>query len=236
MFKGLHRWLPSYLGQKDWSPPPGKTVDVMLCVVDHFEPLHHTDKKGALDRIALWNREFPRITTSFRDADGVGPRHTFFYPVEQYDPDLLKGIQDLCAASGGEVEIHLHHQNDTPQTLADSLKLGVENLRRHDFLAGDEKGNVRYGFIHGNWALDNSHPEGRHCGVNNELEVLQSTGCYADFTLPSAPDPAQTSTINQIYYAADTPLPKSHDKGERARVGGRPGGLLLVQGPLGLNW
>lgn len=99
-------------------------------------------------------------------------------------------------------------------------------------------GKVKYGFIHGNWALDNSLPGGKHCGVNNELDVLRETGCYADFTLPSAPSPAQTRTINRLYYAIDDPLrPKSHDTGVPVGKGSAPEkGLLLIQGPLLLNW
>ncbi|MEJ7636728.1 MAG: hypothetical protein WKF75_01760 [Singulisphaera sp.] len=50
--------------------------------------------------------------------------------------------------------------------------------------------------------------------VNNEIDVLRETGCYADFTLPSAPSPTQTRQINSIYYASDDPRrPKSHDRG-----------------------
>ncbi|WP_197472948.1 hypothetical protein, partial [Oleiphilus sp. HI0123] len=101
-----------------------------------------------------------------------------------------------------------------------------------------ETGKLAYGFIHGNWTLDNCHPEGLHCGVNDELLVLKATGCYADFTLPSAPSPTQTSTVNSIYYATDDPdKPKSHDKGVDVEVG-KPasGDLMIIQGPLCLNW
>jgi hypothetical protein len=99
-------------------------------------------------------------------------------------------------------------------------------------------GRVAWAFVHGNWALDNSRPDGRWCGVDNELIVLADEGCYADFTLPSAPDVTQTRTINSIYYAKDDPhCGKSHDTGEPVRVGGRPSGdLMIIQGPLGLNW
>jgi hypothetical protein len=101
-----------------------------------------------------------------------------------------------------------------------------------------EGGGVVYGFIHGNWALDNSRPDGLWCGVNDELRVLRRSGCYADFTLPSAPSPTQTRIINSIYYATDDPQrPKSHDRGRPARVGTPPSGdLLLVQGVLALDW
>jgi hypothetical protein len=76
------------------------------------------------------------------------------------------------------------------------------------------------------------------CGVNNELDVLHETGCYADFTLPSYPDVTQTRKINSIYYACDDPLrPKSHDRGKDAGAGPRPpNSLMLIQGPLLLDW
>jgi len=96
-----------------------------------------------------------------------------------------------------------------------------------------------YGFIHGNWALDNSRPDGDWCGVNDEITILRETGCYADFTMPSAPDACQTTTVNSIYYAIDDPArPKSHDRGIAAQVGKRApvNGLLAIQGPLGFDW
>ena len=75
------------------------------------------------------------------------------------------------------------------------------------------------------------------CGVRNELRVLRDAGCFADLTLPSAPSRTQTRTINSIYYGTSTGAAKSHDLGVPARVGAGPSGdLLLVQGPLGLNW
>ena len=101
-----------------------------------------------------------------------------------------------------------------------------------------DTGRPAFGFIHGNWCLDNSRADGRWCGVNNELTVLRDLGCYADFTLPSAPSDTQTPKINSIYYATDDPCrPRSHDHGTDVQVG-RPasGDLMIVQGPLALNW
>jgi hypothetical protein len=101
-----------------------------------------------------------------------------------------------------------------------------------------ETGEVVYGFIHGNWALDNCRCDGRWCGVNNELDVLRETGCYADFTLPSAPNETQTRKINSVYWAVDDPnRPKSHDTGIDLGTAPRPAnGLLMIQGPLLLDW
>ncbi len=138
------------------------------------------------------------------------------------------------------MEIHLHHDNDTAENLRSTLLEFADVLhRRHGLLRRDEcNQTILYGFIHGNWALDNSRPDGRWCGVNNELTVLRETGCYGDFTFPSAPSATQPRRINSIYYATDDPeRPKSHDDGVAVRVGGQAvGDLMIVSGPLTLNW
>jgi hypothetical protein len=87
-------------------------------------------------------------------------------------------------------------------------------------------------------ALDNSRLDDRWCGVNDELIILKETGCYADFSAPTAPCLSQTKKINSLYYAEDNPVkPKSHDTGIDVAVNGRPtGDLLIIQGPLCLNW
>ena len=214
----------------------------MIAVCDHFEPLHHTDKTGALKRIGEWCDRFPDLIRQFQDADGQSPRHTFFSPVEQYDRELLDPLAGLCHQTGSEVEIHLHHDSDTEAGLVEAIERGKKDLGEHGLLSCDEDGKVVYGFVHGNWALDNSHPDGSHCGIDRELGVLKRTGCYADFTMPSAPHPTQTRTINSIYYSQDSAQPKSHDHGTRMEVGVTQDirtsdeHLLLIQGPLGLNW
>ncbi|HXI82734.1 MAG TPA: hypothetical protein VNL17_01440 [Verrucomicrobiae bacterium] len=232
MLKNIHLWLPSYLSRR---PPQAVTpTHVFFCFVDHYEPLwNKVSRHQGLERVEHWFENYPRMADNFRDADGRPPQHTFFYPAEQYVPEYLDLLARVCARGHGEVEIHLHHDNDTADSLQSTLNAFKANLERHGFLS---KG--RYGFIHGNWSLDNSRADGRWCGVNNELQVLRDTGCYADFTLPSAPSDCQTRKVNSIYYATDDPQqPKSHDTGADVCVGGRPSGdLLIVQGPLALNW
>jgi hypothetical protein len=239
-------WLPTYLRQRP-EPLPTGIKDVMICVCDHYEPLHHADKAEAMKRLARWRDEYPKVNGGFRDFDGVSPRHTYFFPIEQNDPDLLAGLQEVVHATCGEVEVHLHHDGDTPRRFCERMQKGIDEFREKGFLSTDPTGRLRFAFVHGDWALDNSHPLGRHCGVNNEIAFLRDLGCYADFTMPSAPDWTQTRTVNRIYYAMDCKGPKSHDFGVEARVlssgpraqddgGNRFGDLLMVQGPLGLNW
>jgi hypothetical protein len=237
MLKALHLWLPSYLRRRRDRWDASRETHLMICVCDHFEPFHDTTRMEAVGRVRRWEREFPSLAGSWRDSTGQPPCHTFFYPVEQYDGEILSGLANLCRSTRCETEIHLHHKDDTAENLAATLDKGKRDLAGHGLLAADPTGAIRFGFIHGNWALDNSNPTGAHCGVRNELRVLQEAGCYADFTMPSAPDPTQTATINSIYYAAPSDRPKSHDCGQPARAGViDPGGFLLVQGPLGLNW
>jgi hypothetical protein len=180
------------------------------------------------------------VATPFVDADGRHPCHSFFYPAEEYRAEHLDKLASLCRDGYGEIEIHLHHDNDTAENLAKDLRDFANTLHhQHGALSKDpETGEPVYAFIHGNWCLDNSRPDGRWCGVNNEITVLRDTGCYADFTFPAAPDPSQPPIINSIYHVNDDPLrPCSHFSGEMATAGQpRTSDLLLINGPLMLNW
>lgn len=238
--RNLQIWLPDHLRRRRRPKVAGPT-HVMFCFVDHFEPAWgKADFATQQHRVQRWCTDYRALAGRHRDADGVHPQHTFFYPEEEYAPEHLDALQSLCADGFGEIEVHLHHDNDTEANFRATIARFCTLLHeRHGSLARDPRsGALRFGFIHGNWCLDNSRPDGRWCGLNNELVLLRELGCYADFTLPSAPSDTQTATINSIYYATDDPLrPKSHDRGVPVRVGGAPSGdLLLVQGPLGLNW
>lgn len=240
MIKALDKWLLPYLRRR--AERSGAKPHVFLAVCDHFEPLHDTDNAGAHRRIQIWSEEFPKLVSQFADSDGQPPKHTFFYPVEQYDPDLIGPLSELCHSTGSEVEVHLHHERDTPEGLVASLEKGKEDLARHGLLSRDSQGRLRFGFIHGNWALNHSHPEGAGCGVSREIPILRKAGCYADFTMPSAPSPTQSKVVNTIGYLPDLEGRLALDKVESAKVGettanrDRPDRLLMIQGPLALNW
>lgn len=235
-------WILDYIKHR-WNKPAnnlGSPTHVMFCFVDHYEPQWKNDdievERARVDR---WFNDYPKMAEGHFDADGVAPQHTYFYPEEEYRKEHLDKLADLCNQGYGEVEIHIHHEDDTEENFRDILqrfkKILVED---HKLLSKDPDGNVGFAFIHGNWALDNSLPDGSHCGLNNELQILADEGCFVDMTLPSAPSAAQTKTVNSIYMATDdVDKPKSHDRGERVSFGkALVGDLLLVQGPLSLNW
>jgi hypothetical protein len=216
-------------------------VHLLLCIADHYEPGNGAVSSAQADaRVDAWVQRYPELFDEFRDHDGRPPRHTFFYPAEMYRATEMERIAQLCRRGFGEVEIHLHHHDDTPENLRRTLVDYKELLvQRHGLLARrSTTGEVEYGFVHGDWALDNSRPDGHRCGVNNEIDILRETGCYADFTLPSYPSPAQTRKINSIYYAVDDPMsPKSHDWGvDVGTAPAPPSSLMMFQGPLLLNW
>jgi hypothetical protein len=240
--RGLHRCVIPYILQSRRRRPvrAGENVHLLLCIADHFEPQWGKALTAcAQERVSNWARQYPALFGGFRDSDGRPPRHTFFFPIEQYNPQHMESLAGLCRQGFGEVEIHLHHDQDTAANLRNTLEQYKKLLAdRHGLLARRRtNGEIVFGFVHGDWALDNSRPDGRCCGVNNELDVLRETGCFADFTLPSAPSSTQTRKINAIYYAKDDPTrPRSHDWGIDVGAGAAPSdSLMLIQGPLLLD-
>lgn len=236
-FKALDIWLPAYLRQSSFQAVEGQEYHVLVAICDHFEPLHHADEEQALQRVSDWEKHWPTLTSRFSDGDGVRPRYSFFYPIEQYRAALMEALAGICRSSGAEVEIHLHHGGETGQQLEEILQQGVFDLARHGFLSRGSSKDQKpgYAFIHGNWALNHSHPQGLHCGVPEELRILQETGCFVDMTYPAAPNRCQPSRINSIC--------RLEGQGREALNRAKPmvaqsksSGLLMVQGPLGLNW
>jgi len=242
--RNMHLWFSGYARARGNRVRSARAtpIDVFLAICDHFEPEGNSaDSATALALVDRWRHEYPRLFSEFRDTEDHPPQHTFFYPQEEYRPEYLDALASLCSAGYGDVEVHLHHDQDSAESLRQKLETFRDALyERHGLLRRDPVGgHVTYGFIHGNWALCNSRPDGRWCGVDNELDILRETGCYADFTMPSAPSDTQTRTVNSLYYAKNRPgHSKSHDVGVPARVGQTPlpDSLLMIQGPLMLDW
>lgn len=242
MLRGMNIWLPGYIGSLARRPHRLTAPrHLLFAICDHFEPYRdRADMATARSYVERWHTSYPAVVDSVRDSTGRPPRHTFFYPAEEADTYSLNLLGTLTQAGYGEVEIHLHHRHDTPAGLRDKLTTFRDRLRYEHGMLGSIDGQPAYAFVHGNWSLCNSRPDGDWCGVNEELGILAQTGCYADLTFPSAPSPTQPRTVNTIYRATDNPNGRGHDYGTplRAAPSGRPAtaqGLLIIQGPLALN-
>jgi hypothetical protein len=221
-------------------------VHLIIALADHFEPAidptsgqKRVPRPEQLRRLEFWSHEYPKAVDRLRDHDGHPFAHTYFYPAEQYDEEILEILAEHCHAGWGETEIHLHHGIPHPDTPENTRRLLVEFrdhlALRHGCLAAEEgQAQPRYAFVHGNFALANS-AGGRFCGVDSEMQILAETGCYADFTLPSGFwHPAQTAKINSVYECS-LPLDQAapHRLGRNLAVGRFPATLpVIVQGPL----
>jgi len=230
-------WRASERLRRAWGSS-GATHLIFL-IANHFEPgLGQT----ALDRLERWCELARSTGDAIRDHDGTPFRHTNFFPAEQYERPLLDMLSGLQSDGYGEVEIHLHHGVDQPDT-AENTRRQLETFR--DILAEDHKCLARlagadtqpkYGFVHGNWALANS-AGGRYCGVDSEMQILADTGCYADFTLPSVPYQSQVARINSIYQCGG-PLTEArpHASGPDVKVGDQLQLPIIFTGPLVFDW
>lgn len=240
--KHAQLWLPGLIRSRVARRlrPPEPVSHLWVMIGDHYEPYwNQPDHATAEARVQRWAEQWPRIADRHLDHLGRPAQYTFFYPQEEYRPELIEPLARMTRDGVADVEVHIHHDGDGEAAFVAKMTEFIRALRHDHGLLRDEDGRPSFGFIHGNWALDNARPDGRWCGLDNELTLLRQLGCYADFTLPAAPDPCQTSRVNSIYWAVDDPAaPKSHDNGIPVTPGGTPPAeaLLMVQGPLAVRW
>jgi hypothetical protein len=233
----IDRWLPRYAASRLRRQEPLRHA--WVAVADHFEPYwRNTDDAVAAERVRQWGRLWPEIAKAHVDSSGRPPVYTFFYPQEEYRQELMDGLAAMVRMGFADVEIHLHHDGEGEADFVDRISTFRDTLAARHGLLREQAGRLVFGFIHGNWALDNARPDGRWCGLNNEISLLARLGCYADFTLPCVPSPAQAGPVNCVYWATDDPeRPRSHDSGVPVVAGGgHTGDLLMIPGPLALNW
>ena len=107
--RNMHLWIWSY-AKSTWTRtvtghPSG--VDVYFCFADHYEPYgYEATREVAHARVKRWTDAYPTLATSHHDSDGNHPVHSFFYPAEEYDPDVLDQLKQICAVGIGDVELH----------------------------------------------------------------------------------------------------------------------------------
>ncbi len=237
--KELHLWVGAWLvdrARKLARPRRAGTKHLLFALCDHYEPLHgNASMDVGIERVRAWRTRYPEMAKRFSDHAGRPPQHSYFFPGEQYDPRLIEPLGELCALGLGEVEVHLHHDGDTRETLRASLEQTLEDLGRHGVISHKD-GKPAWSFIHGNWCLANARRDGRWCGVDDEMTLLYELGCYADLTFPSAPDQCQPGIVNQIYYpTGDVSRRRAYESGESVKVGtSKKDRLLMIEGPIAL--
>ena len=120
--KTSHLLLPGYLRTRLGAGSVRSVTRIWVAFTDHFEPWwHRPDTATALERVARWVDGWPEIAARHTDSAGRPPCYTFFYPEEQYHPEAIDGLRALCDRGIGDVEVHLHHDNDTPQAFDETL-------------------------------------------------------------------------------------------------------------------
>ena len=227
-------WLPNYgkdlLGFR--YAHGGQTEHMFVLLCDHWEPGYGDN---AIAEARDWLDRFKPIADNHRDSNGRSFRYSWFFPIDGFEPAILGDLAQAAYEGYGEVEVHWHHAHDSSRVFESELAEALNWFTAKGALIAKPGDRPRFSFIHGNWALDNSR-EPKDCGISDEITILQRQGCYADLTFPSFGFYSQPSTINRIFYAQDTPEPKSYDEGLLAQVGVEGEGLMLIPGPIGFNF
>lgn len=236
--KEMKYWFASYLKweftEKIDFNKLERPIHIMFFITDHFEPT-------TVENMTDWYDKYLKLVKNHKDSDGENFKYTWFYFYDGFKEEIMTKLVELSKMGLGEIELHLHHKNDTPESFRKKIKNAKKTFRKYGALYTIEK-KYAFGYIAGNWALDNSIIiNGRNfSGVNNELQILKEEGCYADFTFPSV-NMAQPKLINKIYYAFENPLePKSYNNGiimERLKTKKfEMTGLVIFEGILRINW
>ncbi|MBU0967492.1 MAG: hypothetical protein KKA54_14050 [Proteobacteria bacterium] len=244
--KQMQFWLPSDLLrglQRITRKREEGPVHVIFAFVDHFEPGNGgAPPAQQRKRVNRWVKGYPLLARKHLDADGVHPQHTFFFPPHYDTDDHLEKLVRLCGEGFSEIEMHLHHDRQPPwpddeNSLRQKILDCIESFSRFGVFCLPD-GKRRFAFIHGDWALANSLGGSEHCGVNDEITILEQCGCFADFTFPVSNE-AQPRLCNRLFYGQSTPkFPKGYNRfcheisvGNTCREG-----LIFVQGPIGVRW
>ena len=223
----LHDITTSVNGKYEVEP-----TDLFLVVADHWEPGSGSISAAEANR---WLTSFQMIADKHVDSFGRKFQYTWFYPIDNFDPAIINMLVTTARSGLGEIEVHWHHKHESSDEFEKDLLEGIDGFLQSGALSRAQDGSPKFVFVHGNWSLDNSRGD-RYCGIDDEIDILLRNGAVADMTFPALGTAAQPASDAKIYYARDTSAAKSYDVGSSAVVGKVGDGLLMVNGPLGLDW
>src|SRR3954469_12563031 len=111
--KNLHVWTAGYARWLARSAPtraraaitPGAGPrHLLFAFCDHYEPhWKNTDVAVGTERVRAWLDGYPALVGPYRDNEGSRPRHSFFFPGEEYQPGYLDALASLARRGFGEV-------------------------------------------------------------------------------------------------------------------------------------
>ncbi len=248
---------------------------MLVCIADHYEPFDCTilpdgtvtggiGDGAARAQVDNWCRDYHGALGGFRDSDGMPPRHTFFYPWDEYEVGCLDRLAAFCRDGYGEVEIHLHHRNDSEAGLREKLiqcrdtyagQHGLLGRRRPE--AGGRRSEVggRKSGVGGRGA---EGVGGRGEGVVPAYAFVHGNWCLCN----ARPDGDWCGVDRELSILADTGCyadltfpsapsptqprrinsiyygrdPSTGERGPQVARDAQPDDVMMISGPLGLNW
>ena len=90
--------------------PPRRSgpIHILFCMADHFEPKwNNASPDTEKERIKRWVEMYPMLASAQRDSNGRPTQHTWFYAAEEYRPNHLEKLSELCKQGFGEIELHI---------------------------------------------------------------------------------------------------------------------------------
>ena len=228
-------WFPSFVYSEVTKKEevPDREKHLIFLMVDHYEP--GKGEKGAMFNEA-WLKKFRKIADKHFDSYSNHFRYTWFYPYDHHNEEVLISLCKMAFDGFGEVELHWHLPPTKNETYPAMLGEAIQWFQQYGALISSQPPHrTHFAYVAGNWSLDNC--DGRS-GINNQLDTLFRSGCYADFTFSTIHTQCQPKKINSLYYVSDDPKnSKSYDDGVDAEVGKHSNNQLMIfQGPIAFNW
>lgn len=246
----------------DHFEPWSRTIDDTLArAVDHFAV--QTQKSPYARRLSLFYRPFVRgrhLGTAARkegDRAADGDEIVFVAQTPGQAKLARETIGPLSSPNAHEFHLHVHHEywtrngsqfdqpvakwvneHSTPQADHRRMDLHLE-LCKETIAREIGAPFERWGFVHGNWALNASDPA--ICCISDEISLIMKHGGYGDFSFPAGRsycDPKLLAPFTCL--PIDMPRAYDHPRSSPRPIGLKAGALrphrfLIWNSPIKAN-